>query len=99
MLFRSDDLISTNAKIMKNVTQEVTKLSPEAIIIVVSNPLDAMCHIAFKTSGFPKNRVIEMAESILKDKKKILPCAAYFGGEYGISNLFIGYQSSLEQME
>ena len=178
-----DDLISTNAKIMKNVTQEVTKLSPEAIIIVVSNPLDAMCHIAFETSGFPKNRVIgmagvldsarfrsfismeldvsvenihamvlgghgdtmvplprfstvagipitelmskeridalikrtreggaeivsylktgsayyapasaavEMAESILKDKKKILPCAAYLGGEYGISNLFIG---------
>ena len=178
-----DDLISTNAKIMKNVTREVTKLSPEAIIIVVSNPLDAMCHIAFETSGFPKNRVIgmagvldsarfrafismeldvsvenihamvlgghgdtmvplprfstvagipitelmgkeridalikrtreggaeivsylktgsayyapasaavEMAESILKDKKKILPCAAYLEGEYGISNLFIG---------
>ena len=178
-----DDLISTNAKIMKNVTQEVTKLSPEAIIIVVSNPLDAMCHIAFEASGFPKNRVIgmagvldsarfrafismeldvsvenihamvlgghgdtmvplprfstvagipitelmskeridalikrtreggaeivgylktgsayyapasaavEMAESILKDKKKILPCAAYLGGEYGISDLFIG---------
>ncbi len=178
-----DDLISTNAKIMKGVTQQVTKLSPDAIIIIVSNPLDAMCHIAFDTSGFPKNRVIgmagvldsarfrafismeldvsvenihalvlgghgdtmvplprfstvagipitelmpkdridslikrtrnggaeivsylktgsayyapasaavEMAESILKDKKKILPCAAYLEGEYGINNLFIG---------
>jgi len=178
-----DDLISTNAKIMKGVTEQVTKLSPDAIIIIVSNPLDAMCHIAFDASGFPKNRVIgmagvldsarfrafismeldvsvenihalvlgghgdtmvplprfstvagipitelmprdridslikrtrnggaeivsylktgsayyapasaavEMAESILKDKKKILPCAAYLEGEYGINNLFIG---------
>lgn len=178
-----DDLISTNADIVKTVTQEVVKWSPESILIIVSNPLDAMCHVAYKASGFPKNRVIgmagvldsarfrsfiamelsvsvenihafvlgghgdtmvplprystvagipitelmpqdridalvdrtanggaeivkllktgsayyapasaavEMAESILKDKKKILPCAAYLEGEYGISNLFIG---------
>jgi malate dehydrogenase len=178
-----DDLISTNAGIVKNVTQEIVTRSPEAIIIVVSNPLDAMCHVAFDTSGFSKQRVIgmagvldsarfrafismelnvsventhafvlgghgdtmvplprystvagipitelltaeriealvdrtrnggaeivgllktgsayyapasaavEMAESILKDKKKILPCAAYLQGEYGIQDLFIG---------
>lgn len=178
-----DDLLSTNAGIMKSVTQQVAKLSPDAVIIIVSNPLDAMCHVAFETSGFPKNRVmgmagvldsarfrafiamelnvsventhafvlgghgdtmvplprystvagipitelmskdrinalidrtanggaeivsllktgsaffapasaaVEMAESILKDKKKILPCAAYLEGEYGINNLFIG---------
>ncbi len=178
-----DDLISTNAGIMKNVVQEIIKLSPDAILIIISNPLDAMCHVAYKTSGFPKNRVIgmagvldsarfrsfiamelnvsvenihafvlgghgdtmvplprfstvagipitelmepdridalvtrtanggaeivkllktgsayyapasaavEMAESILKDKKKILPCAAYLQGEYGINDLFIG---------
>jgi malate dehydrogenase len=178
-----DDLISTNAGIMRNVTQEVASRSPKAIIIVVSNPLDAMCHVAFDTCGFPKQRVIgmagvldsarfrafismelnvsventhafvlgghgdtmvplprystvagipitellakdridalvertrnggaeivallktgsayyapasaavEMAESILKDKKKILPCAAYLQGEYGIQDLFIG---------
>ena len=178
-----DDLISTNAGIVKSVTQEVASRSPEAIIIVVSNPLDAMCHVAFDACGFPKERVIgmagvldsarfrafiamelnvsventhafvlgghgdtmvplprystvagipitellaqdridalvdrtrnggaeivsllktgsafyapasaavEMAESILKDKKKILPCAAYLQGEYGISDLFIG---------
>jgi len=178
-----DDLLSTNAGIMKSVTQHVAKLSPDAVIIVVSNPLDAMCHVALETSGFPKNRVmgmagvldsarfrafiamelnvsventhafvlgghgdtmvplprystvagipitelmskdrinalidrtanggaeivslmktgsaffapasaaVEMAESILKDKKKILPCAAYLEGEYGINNLFIG---------
>jgi len=177
-----DDLISTNAGIMKSVTEQVAKLSPEAIIIIVSNPLDAMCHVAYEASGFPKSRVIgmagvldsarfrafismelnvsventhafvlgghgdtmvplprystvagipiteliskeridaivertrnggaeivsllttsayyapasaavEMAESILKDKKKILPCAAYLQGEYGYDDLFIG---------
>lgn len=178
-----DDLISTNAKIMEGVTREVANLSPDAVLIIVSNPLDVMCHIAYETSGFPKSRVIgmsgvldsarfrtfiameldvsvedihalvlgghgdtmvplprcstvagipitelltkkridalvkrtrnggaeivgllkagsafyapasaavKMAESILKDKKKILPCAAYLEGEYGINDLFIG---------
>jgi len=178
-----DDLISTNAGIMKNVTEQIAALSPDAILIIVSNPLDAMCQVAFDISGFSKERVIgmagvldsarfrafismelnvsventhafvlgghgdtmvplprystvagipitellpkdridamvertanggaeivsllktgsayyapasaavEMAESILKDKKKILPCAAYLEGEYGINNLFIG---------
>jgi malate dehydrogenase len=178
-----DDLLNINAGIMNSVTKEVAKLSPDAILIVVSNPLDAMCHVAYETSGFPKNRVIgmagvldsarfrsfiamelnvsventtafvlgghgdtmvplprystvagipitellpkeridalvkrtanggaeivgllktgsafyapasaavEMAESILKDKKKILPCAAYLEGEYGCNELFIG---------
>lgn len=56
-----DDLISTNAGIMKNVTAQVAKYSPNAVLIIVSNPLDAMCHVAFETSGFPKNRVIGMA--------------------------------------
>ena len=178
-----DDLLSTNAGIMKNVTEQVAKRSPDAVIIVVSNPLDAMCHVAFEASGFPKQRVlgmagvldsarfrafiamelnvsventhafvlgghgdtmvplprystvagipitelmtsdridaivdrtrnggaeivsllktgsayyapasaaVEMAESILKDKKKILPCAVYLEGEYGLKDLFIG---------
>lgn len=178
-----DDLISTNAGIVKTVTEQVTAASPNAILIIVSNPLDAMCHVAHQVSGFPKERVIgmagvldsarfrafiamelnvsventhafvlgghgdtmvplprystvagipitelmpqdridalvdrtrnggaeivgllktgsayyapssaavEMAESILKDKKKILPCAVYLEGEYGINDLFIG---------
>jgi len=178
-----DDLLATNRNIIKNVTKEASKHSPEAILIIVSNPLDAMCHVAMEESGFPKGRVIgmagvldsarfrafiaaelnvsvenihalvlgghgdtmvplprfstvagipitelissariealanrtrnggaeivsllktgsayyapasaavEMAESILKDKKKILPCAAYLEGEYGISGLFVG---------
>ena len=178
-----DDLISTNAGIVKTVTQQAAELSPKAILIIVSNPLDAMCQVAYEASGFPRNRVmgmagvldsarlkafiamelnvsvenihafvlgghgdtmvplprystvagipitellskkridalidrtrkggaeivgllqtgsafyapasaaVEMAESILKDKKKILPCAAYLDGEYGIKDLFIG---------
>lgn len=178
-----DDLLSTNAGIVKKVTQEVASRSPNATLIIVSNPLDAMCHVALEASRFPKQRVIgmagvldsarfrafiamelnvsventhafvlgghgdtmvplpryssvagipitelmtperiaalvqrtrnggaeivsllktgsayyapasaavEMAESILKDKKKVLPCAAYLEGEYGIKNLFIG---------
>jgi len=178
-----DDLISTNAGIVKSVTEQIAKYSPNAVLIIVSNPLDAMCHVAYEASGFPKNRVIgmagvldsarfrtfiamelnvsvenihafvlgghgdtmvplprystvagipitelmsadriaalvdrtanggaeivgllktgsafyapassavEMAESILKDRKKILPCAAYLDGEYGYKDLFIG---------
>jgi malate dehydrogenase len=53
-----DDLVSTNAKIMKSVTQEIVKHSPECIIIVLTNPVDAMTYTVFKESGFPKNRVI-----------------------------------------
>jgi len=178
-----DDLLATNKNIMKSVTKEVARYSPQATLIIVSNPLDAMCHVAMEESGFPKERVIgmagvldsarfrafigaeldvsvenihalvlgghgdtmvplprfstvsgipitellpaarieelvtrtrnggaeivsllktgsayyapassavEMAESILKNKKKILPCAAYLEGEYGISGLFVG---------
>ena len=178
-----DDLIGTNAGIVKTVTEQVTAASPNSILIIVSNPLDAMCHVAHQVSGFPKERVIgmagvldsarfrafiamelnvsventhafvlgghgdtmvplprystvagipitelmpqdridalvdrtrnggaeivgllktgsayyapasaavEMAESILKDKKKILPCAVYLEGEYGINDLFMG---------
>ena len=178
-----DDLLSTNMGIMQNVVREISSVAPESILIIVSNPLDAMCHVALETSGFPENRVlgmagvldsarfrafiamelnvsventhafvlgghgdtmvplprystvagipitelmaperidalvertrnggaeivgllktgsayyapssaaVEMAEAILKDKKKILPCAAYLKGEYGIKDLFIG---------
>ena len=178
-----DDLLMKNYNIVKEVTENVVKHSPNAILIVVSNPLDAMVQTAFKVSGFPKNRVIgmagvldsarmrtfiamelkvsvenvhafvlgghgddmvplsrystvcgvpitellsqevidrildrtrkgggeivsllktgsayyapsaaivEMVEAIYKDKKKILPCAAYLEGEYGIQGLYVG---------
>ena len=177
------DLLAANARIVKSVVEQAAPLSPDAILIIITNPLDAMCHIAFQASKFPKNRVVgmggvvdaarfrtfvamelnvsvesthalvlgghgktmvflprystvagipitellpqervdalvkrtrdggaeilgllktasacyapasavvEMADSILKDKKKILPCAAYLQGEYGIHDLFIG---------
>ncbi|WP_026906434.1 malate dehydrogenase [Paucisalibacillus globulus] len=53
-----DDLVTTNAKIMKSVTQEVVKYSPETIIVVLTNPVDAMTYTVFNESGFPKERVI-----------------------------------------
>jgi malate dehydrogenase len=183
-----DDLLNTNAGIMSKVVGEVVKTSPNSIIIVVSNPLDAMAQAAFKQSGFPRERVIgmagvldsarfrtfiameldvsvenvtafvlgghgdtmvplsrystvagipiteliapdrlkeletrtanggaeivkflktgsayyapsaaavEMVEAILKDKKKILPCAAYLQGEYGINGLYVGVPCKL----
>lgn len=183
-----DDLVNTNAGIMKAVSQEIAKHSPEAYIIVLSNPVDAMTYTVFKTTGFPKNRVIgqsgvldtaryrsflaealnvsvedvtgfvlgghgddmvplvrytyaggipvdnllpkdtidkiverarkgggeivnllgngsayyapaaslvQMAEAILKDKKRILPSIAYLEGEYGYSNMYFGVPTIL----
>ena len=178
-----DDLLLANYEVIKNVTEQVAKHSPNAILVLVTNPLDAMCWVAHKVSKFPRHRVVgmagvldtarfrafiaqeldvsvenvtavvlgghgdtmvpvtrlssvsgiplaelmdkatldalvtrtqnggaeivkhlktgsayyapsaaavEMAESILKDKKKVLPCAAYLEGEYGIHGLFVG---------
>ncbi len=178
-----DDLLLANYEVVKTATEQVAKYSPNCIIIVVTNPLDAMAQAAFLVSKFSKNRVIgmagvldsarfrtfiaqelnvsvenvtgvvmgghgdtmvplvrlsnvagipltelmdqatidrivdrtanggaeivkylktgsayyapsaaavEMAESILKDKKKVLPCAAYLEGEYGINGLYVG---------
>ncbi|MBX3175602.1 MAG: malate dehydrogenase [Gemmatimonadaceae bacterium] len=56
-----DDLLNTNAGIVKSVSEQVAKTSPNAIIIVVSNPLDVMCWVAKEASGFPRERVIGMA--------------------------------------
>ncbi|HUP62761.1 MAG TPA: malate dehydrogenase [Thermoanaerobaculia bacterium] len=177
-----DDLLWKNEEIVAGVTAEVVKRSPDAILIVVSNPLDAMCEVARRVSKFPRERIlgmagvldsarmrafiamelnvsventhafvlgghgdtmvplprystvagipitellskeridaivdrtrnggaeivnllktsawyapgasaIEMVEAILKDKRKILPCAAYLQGEYGFDGLFVG---------
>lgn len=59
-----DDLVRTNQKIVGDVTKEVVKYSPNAVIIVVSNPLDAMCHVVLQESGFPAERVIGQAGSL-----------------------------------
>ncbi|WP_048600602.1 malate dehydrogenase [Rubeoparvulum massiliense] len=183
-----DDLVSKNAAIMKSVTEQVVKYSPNSTIIVLTNPVDAMTYVAYKTSGFPKHRVIgqsgvldtarfrtfvaeelniavtditgfvlgghgddmvpllrysyaggipletlipkerldaivartrkgggeivnllgngsayyapaaslvEMAEAILKDQKKILPTIAYLEGEYGYKDLYLGVPTLL----
>jgi malate dehydrogenase len=178
-----DDLLNTNANIVRQVSENIARVSPNAIIIMVSNPLDVMCYVAMKASGFPRERVIgmagvldtaryraflateigvsvediqamvlgghgdtmvplisyttvsgipvtqlidrdkldaivkrtrgggaeivsflktgsayyapssgavQMAEAIVKDKKRILPCAAWLQGEYGFNDLFLG---------
>src|SRR5580700_4361939 len=183
-----DDLLLANYEVVKSVTEQVVKHSPNAILVLVTNPLDAMCTVAHHVSKFPKNRVVgmagvldsarfrtfiarelnvsvenvtavvlgghgdtmvplsrystvagipitelieparlkelesrtanggaeivkhlktgsayyapsaaavEMVEAILKDKKKILPCAAYLQGEYGISGLYVGVPCKL----
>ena len=183
-----DDLVRTNQGIVTQVTQEIVKRSPNAILICVTNPLDAMAQLAFKVSGFPKQRVMGMAgvldtarfrtfiaqelnvsvrdvqafvlgghgdtmvplarlstvagvplpqliaperlnqivdrarnggaeivnllkqgsayyapsasvlqmiDSILLDKKMIMPCAVYLEGEYGINGLFVGVPAKL----
>ncbi len=56
-----DDLLAKNEEIIKGVVEKIAPLSPNAVLIVVSNPLDAMCHVAKRVSGFPKERVIGMA--------------------------------------
>ena len=56
-----DDLLMKNYEIVKGVTEQVVKHSPQCILIVVSNPLDAMVQTAYRVSGFPRNRVIGMA--------------------------------------
>jgi malate dehydrogenase len=56
-----DDLVTTNERIVGSVTEEVVAQSPDAVLIIVSNPLDAMCHVAKNVSGFPKERVFGMA--------------------------------------
>lgn len=183
-----DDLVKKNQEIVTQVTEQVVKYSPNAILIVVTNPLDAMAHIAHHVSGFPRERVIGMAgvldtarfrtfiaqevnasvrdvqayvlgghgdtmvplarmctvagvpisqlisaerieqivqrtrdggaeivkllgtgsayfapsasvlqmvDSILLDKKMIMPCAVYLQGEYGLNNLFVGVPAKL----
>jgi malate dehydrogenase len=56
-----DDLVKTNAGIVGSVAREIRRVAPDSIIIVVSNPLDAMCYVAMKESGFPRERVVGMA--------------------------------------
>src|SRR5437016_455722 len=71
-----DDLLNTNAGIVKQVSENVVKHSPNCIIIVVSNPLDAMCAVALKTSKFPKHRVLGMAGVLDSARMRTFICEA-----------------------
>jgi malate dehydrogenase len=56
-----DDLVKTNAGIVRTVSEQIKRVAPKSIVIVVSNPLDAMCYVAMKATGFPRERVLGMA--------------------------------------
>ena len=75
-----DDLVTTNEAIVASVTKEVVRRSPKSVIVVVSNPLDAMCHVAHAVSRFPKERVVGMA-GILDTAR----FSAFIGWETGSS--------------
>jgi malate dehydrogenase len=75
-----DDLVTTNEKIVGSVTKEIVRRSPRAVLVVVSNPLDAMCHVAKTASRFPKERVVGMA-GILDTAR----FAAFISWETGMS--------------
>ncbi len=75
-----DDLVTTNEAIVGSVTKEIVKRSPKAVLVVVSNPLDAMCHVAKAVSRFPKERVVGMA-GILDTAR----FAAFIAWETGMS--------------
>jgi len=75
-----DELVKTNQKIVGEVTRQVAQFSPNAILIVVSNPLDAMCHVALHESGFPRERVIGQAGALDTARYK-----AFIAMELGVS--------------
>jgi len=75
-----NDLVKTNQEIVGQVTREVAKYSPNAVLIIVSNPLDAMCHVALAESGFPANRVIGQAGALDTARYK-----SFLAAELGLS--------------
>jgi len=75
-----DDLLHTNYKIVKECTENVLKHSPNTVLIVVSNPLDAMCQVAYKVSGLPKHRVFGMAGVLDSARMR-----AFIAAELGVS--------------
>src|SRR5690625_4437091 len=67
-----DDLVNTNAGIMKSVAQEIKKYAPNTFILVLSNPVDAMTYTIFKETGFPKERVIGQSGVLDTDRKSVV---------------------------
>lgn len=75
-----DELVKTNQKIVGDVSREVAKHSPNAVLIIVSNPLDAMCHVALHETGFPSQRVIGQAGALDTARYK-----SFIAAELGVS--------------
>ena len=75
-----DDLLEINAKIVRTCVENAAKHSPQAVLLIVSNPLDAMCHVALRASGFPKQRVIGMAGVLDSARMR-----AFMAEELGVS--------------
>src|SRR3989441_5064381 len=75
-----DDLVRTNADIVKQVSEQIKKASPQAIVVVVSNPLDVMCWVTKQVTGFPRERVIGMAGVLDTPRDR-----AVFAGGLGVS--------------
>jgi len=85
-----DDLVKTNEKIVADVTQQVAKYSPNTILIIVSNPLDAMCHVAKHYSGFPAERVIGQAGALDTARYKAFIAEALGVSVRDVSGLVLG---------
>src|SRR5690606_4712072 len=75
-----DELVKTNQNIVGEVSRQVAQFSPDAVLIVVSNPLDAMCHVVLEESGFPSQRVIGQAGALDTARYK-----AFIAMEVGVS--------------
>src|SRR3989442_7665291 len=79
-----DDLVRTNADIVKQVSQQIKQNCPKAIVVVVSNPLDVMCWVAKQVTGFPRERVIGMAGALDTPRFRAFLAAALDASGEGI---------------
>src|SRR5256714_10935010 len=77
-----DDLLAKNKEIVGGVASQVKDRSPDAIVIVVTNPLDAMCHVAYDTTQFPRERVMGLAG--IPDSPRLSPFPAWGAGGFGL---------------
>src|SRR5256714_13691406 len=85
-----DDLLAKNKEIVGGVASEVKDRSPDAIVIVVTNPLDAMCHVAFDTTQFPRQRVIGMAGGLDPARFRPFPAWGLGGFRRGVDRFLVG---------
>src|SRR3989441_13150447 len=85
-----DDLVRTNADIVKQVSEQIKKASPQAIVVVVSNPLDVMCWVTKHVTGFPRERVIGMAGVLDTPRHRAFLAEAVVVWVQGIQGVALG---------